>query len=76
MVKLKFDGGDSVRVDVLGSLDIDGKRYAYLFDEESRQIYIYRYKKKRKKYILTEITDREEFDRACDAFDRKVGAKK
>ena len=77
MTRLKFADGEKVDVKVLGSLEVEGKRYAYLFDEEKRHIYIYRYKQKKKdKYALIEITDQEEFQKACNAFDKKVGVKK
>ena len=62
---------ETVKVEILGSVLVEDIRYAVFFAEDEREIYVYRYKKKKNKYILEEIKDQDEFNKVCKELDKK-----
>lgn len=65
-IRLEFKDGTNVVCKILGSTEVNGIRYAVFFDEETKDVYIYRYKQKRgRKCKLIAITDNDEFKSVC-----------
>ena len=62
---LQFKDGTSAECDVLGSVEVDGMRYAVFFEPETKYVYLYKYEKKKKNYRLYPITDKTEFRKVC-----------
>ena len=71
MVTLRFYDNESVEVQILGSLMVDGERYA-AFLVEDKSVYLYICKKKGNDYELTEITDKNEFKSVCNKMNEFV----
>ena len=64
--KLEFKDKTSAECEVLGSVEYNGKRYAVFLDNDTRDLFIYKYKKKKpNKYVLAEVKDRKEFRGVC-----------
>lgn len=71
MVTLRFYDNESVEVQILGSLTVDGERYAAFLGED-KSVYLYKCKKKGNDYELTEITDKNEFKSVCSKMNEFV----
>lgn len=71
MVTLRFYDNESIEAQILGSLMVDGERYAAFLGED-KSVYLYKWKKKGNDYELTEITDKNEFKSVCSKMNEFV----
>lgn len=63
---LIFKDGTHASCRILGRTEVNGIDYAVFFDEETKDVYIYRFRmKKGSKCVLTAIKDRDEFRDVC-----------
>lgn len=69
-ITLEFDDGDSVECFVIGVFDCDGKDYIALApQEETDDVYLYRYIDNGETFDLEDIDDEEEFNKVAKEFD-------
>lgn len=71
MVTLRFYDNESIEAQILGSLMVDGERYAAFLGED-KSVYLYKCKKKGNDYELAEITDKNEFKNVCNKMNEFV----
>lgn len=71
MVTLRFYDNESIEAQILGSLMVNGERYAAFLGED-KSVYLYKCKKKGNDYELTEITDKNEFKSVCNKMNEFV----
>lgn len=72
---LWFKDGSTADCKILGSTTIDNNQYAVFLEEATKDVYIYKYmKKKKNKYRLFEITDENEFKTVCRKLNSLIGA--
>ena len=72
-ITLEFDDGEKVEVVPLFVFALDNKDYVALVpeDEESEDVYLYRYHDlSDEEFEFLDIEDDEEFDRVCQEFER------
>lgn len=71
-ITLQFDGGEDIECEILGIFDVEDKEYiALLPDDDSEDVYIYRYNElPDDEFELLDIEDDEEFDKVSEEFDK------
>lgn len=63
---LNFKDGTYATCSPLGYTEVNGQKYAVFLDKADKDIYIYRFKKKKgDKYTLFSIKDKDEFRAVC-----------
>ena len=62
---LYFANGDTSECEILGSIYLNNTAYAVFCDTKNKDVYIYRYTKKKNKYKLFPIKDKDEFRNVC-----------
>ena len=63
--KLYFANGDISECEILGSVYINNISYAVFLDVNNKDLYIYKYTKKKNKYKLFPVKDKDEFRNVC-----------
>jgi len=74
-ITLEFDDGEKVEVEPLFLFALDGQDYIALVpvDEESEDVYLYRYHDLAdEEFEFLDIEDDEEFDNVCREFERII----
>ncbi len=74
-ITLEFDDGEKVEVEPLFLFALDNKDYIALVpvDEESDDVYLYRYHDLAdEEFEFLDIEDDEEFDKVCKEFERII----
>lgn len=71
-ITLQFDGGEDIECEILGIFDVEDKEYiALLPDDDSEDVYIYRYNElPDDEFELLDIEDDEEFEKVSEEFDK------
>ena len=71
-ITLQFDGGEDIECEILGIFDVEDKEYiALLPDDDSEDVYIYRYNElPNDEFELLDIEDDEEFEKVSEEFDK------
>lgn len=71
-ITLQFDGGEDIECEILGIFDVEDKEYiALLPDDDSEDVYIYRYNElPDDEFELLDIEDDEEFEKVSKEFDK------
>lgn len=72
---LYFKDKTQANCKLLGSVEEDGKRYAVFLCPSSKELYIYKYKRKKRKAKLYPITKQDEFKRVCARLSNMIGEK-
>ena len=72
IARLEFKHGGVADCELLGSITASKGKYALFKDVRTKDIYIYRYERKKDRLRLMEITNNEEFKEVCNAVTLKV----
>ena len=76
IIDLQFANGDVSRCEALGSLYMDRVSYAVFCDKANKDIYIYKYTRKKNKIKLFPINDKREFGEVCKRLNMIVNDEK
>jgi uncharacterized protein YrzB (UPF0473 family) len=69
-ITIEYDDGTVKEWAVVGVFDAEGREYIALLDEDTEEIYLYRYiQTDEDSYDIDEIPTDEEFDMAYDVFE-------
>jgi len=68
-ITLEFDDGFALEAEIMGTFDVDGVEYIALGDENSEDVYLYRYIPCGDDFELGDIPE-EEFDAVSEEFDK------
>lgn len=73
MITLEFKNKESAHCSFLGTTKFNEQDYIILFDNAHKEIYIYKYMKKKKDiYRLFPITDKGEFRAVCTHISKHI----
>lgn len=68
---LEYDDGTECECEILGTFEADGKEYIALAPQnDSNDVFIYRFIQLEDDFELEDIIDEEEFEKAVKEFDR------
>ena len=69
---LVFSKHESIDCEVMGSVTLYDNKYLCLFSEQTKEIYIYKYKLAKKHIKLYPITNEDEFEEVCNLLDSRL----